>query len=111
MRHYLLPITCVAALLSACGGGNADTDASEGQRLASPLATASTVLILDAGDLSAEDAKLLALPSFHMAPVLLDVPESVEAGAPAAGAVHRQTVPYEYRNLDTRRLTMQDLRD
>ncbi|HEX7987121.1 MAG TPA: putative Ig domain-containing protein [Duganella sp.] len=109
MRHYLLPITCVAALLSACGGGNTDTDAGTGQLQASPLATASTVLILESGDLSAEDAQLLALPSFHMAPVLLDTPESVEAGAPVSGAVHRQTVPYEYRNIDTRRLTMQDM--
>jgi hypothetical protein len=109
MRHYLLPITCVAALLSACGGGNTDTNENTGPLQASPLATASTVLVLENGDLSAEDAQLLALPSFHMAPVVLDTPESVEAGAPVPGAVHRQTVPYEYRNVDTRRLTMQEL--
>ncbi|NGZ83368.1 S53 family peptidase [Duganella aceris] len=111
MRPSLIPITCIAALLSACGGGTTDTDAGTMQAQASAkLATASTVLQLDAGDLSSEDAQQFAQPSYHMAPLLLDTPDAAESGAAASAVVHQQTVPSEFRRLSTRRLTVQALR-
>jgi subtilase family serine protease len=109
MRHTLIPITCIAALLSACGG-TADTDISSTQLQASArLASGSTVLQLEPGELSNEDAQLFAQPSFHMAPVLLDAPDDTAPGAAAASA-HQQTVPSAFRSLSTRRLTVQALR-
>lgn len=115
MRHSLIPLipmTCIAALLSACGGGtDTDTDSSTTQLKAGALmATASTVLQLEAGNLSSEDAQQFAQPSFHMAPVLLDTPADTEPGAVAAARAHQQTVPSTFRGLNTRRLTVEALR-
>lgn len=91
----------IAALLSACGSSN-DTSADTTQ--AAPLATASTILQLDDGELTPSDATQFAQPSFHMAPLLLETP------ADAQTAVHTQTVPNAFRRLNTRRLTVDSLR-
>jgi len=111
MRLSLLPMACIAALLSACGGGNNDTDTGTAQvRAGGPLATTSTEMQLDTGDLSSQDAQQFAQPSFHMAPVLLDTPADAEPGSAATTTAHRQNVPSEFRGLSTRRLTVQALR-
>jgi subtilase family serine protease len=99
---------CAAALLSACGAGS--TDSASEPRLAqgaAPLATGSTTLVLEPGTLPAEDAKRMALPSFHMAPVDLEAPD--EHADDATAPVHAQAVPTEFQHLSTRRLTMQAL--
>lgn len=102
-------MTCVAALLSACGGSGTDTDSSQAQATAQ-VATAATVLQLDSGELSSADAQQFAQPAFHMAPVLLDTPADTAPGEPASASVHRQVVPTALRSVSTRRLTVQALR-
>ncbi len=105
-RQTLIPALSVAALLSGCGAGVGDT-APEARMAqgAAPLATGSTTLQLEPGTLPAEDAQRMALPSFHMAPVLLDAPDEHADGADAP--VHAQSVPTEFQRLSTRRLTVQ----
>jgi subtilase family serine protease len=103
----LLSLTCIAALLSACGGSS--TDAGSTTTQAAPLATASTILQLDDGSLPAADAQQYALPQYHMAPVLLEAPADASATS-ADAAVHTQEVPSQFRRLNTRRLTIDALR-
>ncbi|NVM79056.1 hypothetical protein FHW83_004893 [Duganella sp. SG902] len=111
MQHFprALSLTCIAALLSACGGSENGADAPQAQA-AAPLATASTVLQLDDGTLPAADAQQFAQPAFHMAPVLLDAPEDVAPGAAAPTTVHTETVPSAFRRLSSRQLTVDRLR-
>jgi hypothetical protein len=80
-RLLALPLTCIAALLSACGGSSTDATATA-TTMAAPLATASTILQLDDGSLPAADAQQYAQPQFHMAPVLLDAPADATAAMP-----------------------------
>lgn len=107
-RLLALPLTCIAALLSACGGSSTDSSTST-TTLAAPLATASTILQLDDGSLPTAAAQQYAQPQYHMAPVLLDAPADATA-ASAGAAVHTQDVPSQFRRLDTRRLTVDALR-
>lgn len=111
-RHSRLavPLTCIAALLSACGGSTTDSTANTAQLQAAPLATATTILQLDPATLPEADAQQLAVPAFHMAPVLLETPADANADAAAPAAVHTQTVPTEFRGISSRRLTLQGLR-
>jgi subtilase family serine protease len=111
-RHSRLavPLTCIAALLSACGGSTTDSTASTAQLQAAPLATATTILQLDPATLPEADAQQLAVPAFHMAPVLLETPADASADAAAPATVHTQTVPTEFRGISSRRLTVQGLR-
>ena len=109
-RRALPALTlCAAALLSACGAGSSDSTGSTVEprvlQGAAPLATGSTTLQLDPGALPPEDAARMALPSFHMAPVVLEEPGDDSAGA----AVHTQAIPTEFQHLSTRRLTLQAL--
>jgi subtilase family serine protease len=106
-RLLALSLTCIAALLSACGGSSTDSSAMAAQ--AAPLATASTILQLDDGSLPATDAQQFAQPQYHMAPVLLEAPDDATATS-ADAAVHTQDVPAQFRRLNTRRLTIDALR-
>jgi subtilase family serine protease len=106
-RLLALSLTCIAALLSACGGSSTDSSATAAQ--AAPLATASTILQLDDGSLPATDAQQFAQPQYHMAPVLLEAPDDATATS-ADAAVHTQDVPAQFRRLNTRRLTIDALR-
>ncbi|TFW16873.1 peptidase S53 [Duganella callida] len=102
-------MTCIAALLSACGGSEQISDTSRVVQGAAPLATAATVLQMDAGGLPEQDAQQFAQPAFHMAPVLLETPADTTP-ADSSAAVHTQAVPSEFRGLNSRRLTVQGLR-
>jgi subtilase family serine protease len=108
-RLLALPLTCIAALLSACGGSS-ETATTTPAAAAAPLATASTVLQLDDGALPAADAQQFAQPSYHMAPLLLDTPADAAPGAAASSEVHTQTVPSQFRRLGSKRLTVEALR-
>ena len=105
-------LLCVAALLSACGGGSTDSGNTDDARLlhAAAVATGSTTVALDTGALPADAAQLLALPSFHVAPVLLDTPQDDADGVSSYRAAHQQAVPAEFQSLSTRRLTLQAMR-
>src|SRR5450830_557021 len=108
-RLWALPLTCIAALLSACGSST-DTASEAQSQSAAPLATATTILQLDSGTLPSADAQQFALPAYHMAPVLLDTPADAAPGEAAPATVHTQTVPAQFRRLDSRRLTVDTLR-
>ena len=108
-RLWALPLTCIAALLSACGSST-DTATEAQAQTAAPLATATTILQLDPGTLPSADAQQFALPAYHMAPVLLDTPTDAAPGEAASATVHTQTVPEQFRRLDSRRLTVDTLR-
>ncbi|MYM69665.1 peptidase S53 [Pseudoduganella sp. FT55W] len=109
-RLLALPLTCIAALLSACGGSSESAGTASPMVAAAPLATASTVLQLDDGALPAADAQQFAQPSYHMAPVLLETPADAAPGAAASSEVHTQTVPSQFRRLGSKRLTLETLR-
>src|SRR5471032_250469 len=104
-------LLCVAALLSACGGSGTDSANSDSAKLmhAAPLDTGSTTVELDTGTLPPAAAQQLALPSFHVAPVLLDTPEDDADGVSSYRAPHQQIIPTEFQHLSTRRLTLQAL--
>jgi hypothetical protein len=103
----------LAALLAACGGGSQTQEPV----LAEPeaeVATASTTLDVDGPDLPAADAARMAEPSFHVAPVLLQEPDDIDAlqpGASATRAPRMQTVPAGNAALSTRHLTVGTLLD
>ncbi|WP_295994427.1 S53 family peptidase [Rugamonas sp.] len=103
-------LLCVAALLSACGGGgdSGDSNGNSARVLeAAPLATGVTTVELDTGSLPDGTAQQQALPSFHVAPVLLDTPADDAGDVSSYRAAHLQAIPAEMRNLSTRRLTLQ----
>ena len=107
----LLGASAVAFGLAACGGGSEDV--STQQVAAAPLATATTTLELDGDTPTEEVSTLVAVPAFHVAPVLLNVPDDVDASAPdtsARMAPRMQMVPVETRGLPSQRLTPQALK-
>lgn len=101
---------CTALALSACGGGSSTEDATN----ASGVATASTTFALDTVEVPDAASALLAQPSFHVAPVLLDEPSDIDATDNAASArrvPHSQPVPRALQGLSSRRLTPQRLEE
>ena len=107
----LLGASAVAFGLAACGGGS--DEASTQQVAAAPLATATTTLELDGESLPEEASALVAVPAFHVAPVLLNPPDDVDAETPdssARMAPRMQMVPVETRGMSSQRLTPQALK-
>ena len=109
VRWVLAP--CAAAILSACGGGglNVDPGAVAASRVGS---TSSITLAMDAVMLPADAAGLLAQPTFHLAPVVLDAPDDADAVHNAASARTQprvQAIPAGLDGLQTRGLTVQAL--
>ena len=99
-----------ALVLAACGSDSTTDDAAS----ASGVATASTTFVLESIEVPDEAATLVALPSFHVAPVLLDEPsdiDTVDNAASARGAPHLQAVPPALQGLSSQRLTPQRLED
>ena len=108
--QLLLTLGCTA-LLSACGGGATDTAPDEPQ-MAAQLASGTTSLQLDLATLPDAVAQQSALPSFHVAPVLLSEPDESDtrdSSASAHRAAHSQQVPAALQGLSSRRLTVQDM--
>ena len=101
---------CAALMLAACGGGSTTDEASD----ASGVATASTTFALEAIEVPDEASSLVALPSFHVAPVLLDAPSDADMAdntATARQVPHLQAVPPALQGLSSRRLTPQRLEE
>jgi subtilase family serine protease len=107
-------IGALLVLLAGCGGGSS---AAGGAAAASAPAAASAQSVTIAVDSTAQVANfstIEALPTFHVAPVILDVPADTDAVDPSASAdiaPHTQTVPAAVSYLSTRRLTLQALTD
>lgn len=101
----------VAAILSACGGGDGSANQDSARLLqAAPLATGTTTIELSNPSLPPDTARQLAQPTFHLAPVLLDAPEEDVAALSSYRAGHRQAIPAAFAQWSTRRLTVQALR-
>jgi hypothetical protein len=100
-RCRLLPALC-GAMLAACGAG---PDAAGGS---SAAATTAATLSLDVPAHQAASATEAVQPTFHLAPVLLDEPDDMDAVAADNSALfgpHTTTVPEALSGLDTRELT------
>jgi hypothetical protein len=108
----LLLAACAATLLSACGGGGgggADGLATS-ESVPTLVSSATTTLQLDVPGFPDGVAAQSALPTFHVAPVLLNAPDDADSADSAASArrgPRLQAVPAEFGNLSTRRLTVQ----
>ena len=114
----LLASAAVACGVVACGGGSEDADVSTAnvavpQIEAAPLATVTTTIELEGEALPDEAATLQAVPTFHVAPVLLAPPDDLDAVSPDTSArmsPRMQMVPAETRGLASQRLTPQTLK-
>ena len=103
------------ASLAACGGGSSSEQTA--QPAAIDSGTASTQSTTDASvsdaALAATLARTQALPTYHMAPVLLDEPDSTDVGGSNASA-HRMprsfTIDGSVADIDTTRLSRNALK-
>lgn len=104
-------LSAVALALVGCGGGGGDSPSVAGSAQAL-VASSTTTLDLTVDALPAEAGALLAQPTFHLAPLLLDAPDDRDAGGDslsASGVARQQLVPAELSSLSTRQLTLQGL--
>ncbi len=112
----LMPGACAALLLSACGGdGNSDSAAGStaNTQASASLASGQTTLALDNVALPDTLSAQIALPLFHLAPLLLDAPadaDSASGDVSASLAPHQQTVAAALADVNTTRLTVQQMR-
>ncbi|WP_188564750.1 S53 family peptidase [Undibacterium terreum] len=116
-RHAgLLLSVCATAILSACGGGTdtADTALSREQVQAqAAVATGISTFQLTEGTLPEAAAQQLAVPAFHLAPVLLDTPDNGDADGRQASsrrAARMQSIPSNLRSISSRRLSVRQLK-
>ena len=110
-----------AALLTACGGAlDHATPSAQFSAQAAPLASGTTIFQLDVPPPAtsapnlALDPALVAQPSFHLAPALLDTPGNDDAANNTYSAhlkPHQQPIVTELRRLPSRHLTVQDMED
>ena len=108
-RTAFLLAACAATLLSACGGGGSDS-LPVAQSAPTLVSSATTTLQLDQPSFPDAAAAQTALPTFPVAPVLLNAPDDGDAADSAASArsgPRLQAVPAEFGQLSTRRLTAQ----
>ena len=85
----------------ACGG-------SSGVEESAQVASSTTTLQVESDQLPEDAANLVAQPTFHIAPVLLNAPDDADvqdANRSASFSPKFQAVPNEFRSLSTRRLT------
>ena len=95
-------VATFTTLLSACGGNSSPAGVAIG---ASTQSVAMTVVLPP----ETPNTAIEALPTYHVAPVLLDPPADTDATAPntsAVAAAHTQMVPFVLSHLSTRRLTL-----
>jgi len=89
-------------VLAACGGGGADLQAP------GEVASTTATLQLEPDALPAGAGALTAQPTFHIAPVVLEAPDDVDAQDANRSASLRpkfQQVPQAFKALSTQRLT------
>ena len=106
----VFPRTVLAAallsLLSACGSGSGTDNKTAAADAPAATATASTTLEVSLGDIPLLTQS--AQPSFHVAPVLLDVPADMDQGNGSVSALmapRQQTIPVQFQHLSARGLT------
>ncbi len=111
-RHAVAAAAC-AALLSACGGEqSAQGPSATATEATSNVATGSTNFSMQ---LAPDDAPAAsAVPTYHLAPVLLDAPgdaDTADANTSAHSTAHYQALPQSLQNVATRGLTLSMLRE
>jgi hypothetical protein len=108
----LLAALLASVLVSACGGGAADSSETSTQSIAAPLASGTTTLQIDLAALPEEVASQTAQPAFHMAPMLLDAPNDTDSAGSQLSAdqqPHKYVVSADAQAISTRQLTPQRL--
>ncbi len=116
MKNFpALPALAAAMILSACGGGDGSSTASQASTSEpAQLATGSTTLTINLANLPQAAAMQIAQPFFHAAPALLDAPDDSDVFHPDASstsAAHQQAMSQGMLGLSTQRLTAQDMRE
>jgi len=106
------PVVLAAVLLlAACGGG---AGGGNGGTAPAEVASAATVFEMAAGPLPGQAGQALAVPQFHVAPVVLEAPDGsdeLDNAASASRAPRTTFIPEANRAFDTRRLTLASIRD
>ena len=99
----------LSASLVACGGGGAGESAVAQSQ--AEVATGTTVFQLGSAPLPAEAASQTLLPAYHLAPVMLNAPDDLDAtGASLSARLAPQTQVLPLSGLSSRRLTVQAMR-
>ncbi|UCV01181.1 putative Ig domain-containing protein [Acidovorax radicis] len=94
-------LAAIPFVVMACGGSADPEDTGE-------VASTTTTLQMSADTLAPEAAGLVAQPTFHIAPVVLEAPDDLDvhdANRSAQVVPKLQRVPDEFKALSTRRLT------
>jgi subtilase family serine protease len=106
LKVQSLLVAC-AAVLAGCGGSQSSGSSAA---VGTAAETTSTTLQFDLA--ASEPANLGAQPTFHVAPVLLDEPDDMDAvvsDTSASFGPHVTQVPAALAALSTRRLTREDI--
>lgn len=106
LKVQSLLVAC-AAVLAGCGGNQ-----SSGTSAALGTAAETTSAALELNVPATETANLGAEPTFHVAPVILDEPDDMDAAVSNTSASfgpHVTQVPAALTSLSTRRLTRDDI--
>jgi subtilase family serine protease len=106
LKVQSLLVAC-AAVLAGCGGSQ-----SSGTSAAVGTAVETTSATMELNAAATETANLGALPTFHVAPVILDEPDDMDAAVSdtsASFSPHVTQVPAALASLSTRRLTREDI--
>ena len=103
--------TLVAGVLSACGGGEAVSDTNNKEVSAAIVSTTTHFGLFDA-DQGGQASSMAVSPSFHLAAVLPDAPSGEDATGLSLSAMRPPAlkwIPPELRNVETRRLSLEQL--
>ena len=110
LKVQSLLVAC-AAVVAGCGGNQSSgTSAAAGAALGTPAETTAATMQLNVP--ASETANLGAQPTFHVAPVILDEPDDMDAAVSDTSASfgpHITQVPAALASLSTRRLTRDDI--
>ena len=110
-RPWLLAsAVAIACGITACGGGGSDAVAPQANM--AELASGTTTLALGQTDANLVVPDQTVLPTYHLAPVILNEPsdvDAVDANASARMAPRKQAIPSAFRSLSSSRLTVQAL--
>ena len=110
-RAGFLSAVCVTAVLSACGGTAQDSTSTPQATSASSGSAPAVELTVTSEAVNGVEG-VVAQPTFHLAPVVLDAPsdaDTVDNTASARIAPRTQAILPSFKQLSSRRLTMQAL--
>ena len=114
LRARPTAVGVLSAVIAGCGGGSSTAANPAATATPPSVSTQSVTLAVESALPAANFSTIEALPTFHVAPVILDVPSDTDAANPNASAdiaPHTQSVSAKVAYLSTRRLTLQDLTD